>query len=297
MDPRLEVIRVSNTKELQDLINRFNNGPAFAMAFEFDTEELWEQFLAVVGLTTKTFNEKYYYFDDVKGIHISESEKGYVWISTMGLIAKSRSTGNRYLNACSWQKIVLIHLLDDAILLAENENTYDVDGYNYSMIEELTPALFHNTLFYFETLAKAYLSINGQAFPKNHKLSELLKLVKQTMFAKQHNNTLFHAHVVPLFEGVVNHISSIPGKFKEQYVKYDDNPMDSTVVEFSSKHLKEIRDLVEVSHDMVSEMYCDTENCFYLHTNLYQRLMNNCKNDEDRKRVETVYSFLFEKTQ
>lgn len=297
MNSKLEKIRVSNTKELQDLIDRFHNGPTFAMAFEFDTDELWEQFLNAVGLTIEKFNEKYYYFDDVKGIHISESENGYVWISTMGLIAKSRSTGNRYLNACSWQKIILIHLLDDAILLSENENTYDIDGYNYSMVEELTPALFHNTLFYFETLAKAYLSINEQVFPKKHKLSDLLELVKNTMFIKHHNNTLFHAHVIPVFEGVVNHISSIPGKFKEQYVKYDDNPQDLTVVEFSPKHLKEVRDLVEVSHDMVSEMYYGTESCLYLHKNLYQRLMDKCKSDDDRKRIETVYGFLLDQPQ
>lgn len=297
MISKLQKIHVSNAIELQELIVRFENGPTFAMAFEFDTEELWVQFLDAIGLSIEKFNEKYYYFDEAKGVHISESENGYVWISTMGLIAKSRSTENRYLNACSWQKTILIHLLDDAILLAENENTYDIDSHNYSMVEELTPALFHNTLFYFETLSKAYLSINGKSFPKSHKLSDLLKLVKETMFVNHHNNTLFHAHVIPMFEDIVNHISTIPGKFKEQYVKYDDNPQDLTVIEFSPKHLKEIRDLVEVSHDMVSEMYYDTENCLYLHKNLYQRLMNKCKNDMERKRIETVYGFLIEQPQ
>ena len=61
MNSKLEKIRVSNTKELQDLIDRFHNGPTFAMAFEFDTDELWEQFLNAVGLTIEKFNEKYYY--------------------------------------------------------------------------------------------------------------------------------------------------------------------------------------------------------------------------------------------
>lgn len=294
MNSNLLIIRVTNTKELQNLIDQFRNGPQFASAFEFETEELWVQFLCELGLTVEEFNEKYYYFDATKKIHISESEKGYVWISNMGLIAKSRSTGNQYLNACSWQKILLIHLLDEAIQLSENEKTYDIDGYNYSLVEDLTPALFHNLIFYFETLAKAYLSINEQDIPKSHKLNDLLNLVKTTMFVKHQNNTLFHAYVIPMFEDIVNYISSIPGQFKEQYVKYDDNPQDPTVIEFDPERLKLERDLVAISYDMLCDMYYGTEDCLYLHKDLFQRMMARCNIDEDREHFETKYGFLLE---
>ena len=61
VDSKLEKIRVSNNEQLQDLIDRFHNGPVFAMAFEFEADELWARFLDAVGLTIEKFNEKYYY--------------------------------------------------------------------------------------------------------------------------------------------------------------------------------------------------------------------------------------------
>lgn len=294
MSQEIEKVSISTDEDLQFLVNQFRNGPPFAMAFEFLTDELWKGFACAIGLDLEEFDSHYYYFDKKSGVHISESEKGYIWISTMGLVAKSRVTDNKYINACSWQKTLLMHLLDDAILLSNDERTYDIDSYNYSMVEELTPALFHNTIFYFETLAKAYLSINGQSVPQTHKLDTLLELVKKTMFRKRQNNTLFHAHAIPMFEGVVKHIASIPGSFKEQYVKYDDNPQDTTLVEFHPDHLKEVRDLVEITYDMVSEMYYDSDNCIYLGKNLYQRLLDKCETAEDTERLAKVYGFLLE---
>lgn len=294
MSSNSEKVKVNNNQQLQDLIYRFHNGPTFTAAFEFKTNELWTEFLAAIGLTVEDFSEKHYYFDRAKDIHISESEEGYVWISTMGLIAKSRVTRNQYLNACSWQKITLSHLLTDAILLSEDDNTYDIDSYNYSMVEDLTPALFHNTIFYLETFAKAYLSIYEQNFQRTHKLFDLLILVKKTMFMQNHNNTLFHAYVISLFEGVVNHISSIPEKFKEQFVKYDDNPHDTTVINFNTRLLKEFRDIVNISYDMVVEMYFNPQTSMYLQGNLYQRMIDGCKNADERARIKNTYSYLLD---
>ncbi len=289
----MEKIHISNDEELQELINRFCNGPTFAAAFEFDSDELWEGFLNAIGLDLDSFNEKYFYYDKNKEIHISESSEGYIWISTIGLVAKTRVTDNKYINTCGWQKDILIYLLGEAIALSKDERTYDVDGYNYSKVKELTPALFHNTIFYFETLAKAYLSVNGQDVPKTHKLDELFDLVKCTMFKKHHNNTLFHAHTIPIFEGVVKHIAAIPGSFKEQYVKYDDNPQDTTFVVFHPDHLEEMQNLVKITWDMVADMYYDKES-LYLGKDLYQRLLDECTDEEARKRLKDVYGFLLE---
>ena len=98
-----------------------------------------------------------------------------------------------------------------------------------------------------------------------------------------------------VFEEIVKHITSIPGPFKEQYVKYDDNPYDATIVEFNSEHLKEMRDLVEITYDIVNEMYYSPGDCVYLRKDLYQRLLNKCKTSEDKERIFRVYGFLLEK--
>ena len=114
------------------------------------------------------------------------------------------------------------------------------------------------------------------------------------MFVKNHNNTLFHVYVISLFEGVVNHIFSIPGQFKEQFVKYDDNPQDTTVIEFSARHLKEFRDIVNLSYDMIIEIYFDSETSMFLRGDLYQSMIDECKNDDERKRIKTIYGFLLD---
>lgn len=287
-------ISIENELHLKYLIERTNSKPAFAFAFEFADEELFNNYLASLGVDIDAFNKKHYYVNKVKDIHISQSEEGYIWISTMGLVAKSRSTGNKYINSCSAQKTVLMHLLDDAITLSNDERSYDIDGYQYSMIEELTLALFHNTIFYFEILSKAYLSVNGADVPKTHKLEKLLPLVKETMFRKRQNNTLFHAYTIPAFQGMVDHIESIPGTFKEQYVKYDDNEEDSTIIAFDATHLTEVRNLVEVTHDMVTQMYYDGANCLYLGSGLYQRLQEKCKTAEEIDNIKAVYGFLLD---
>lgn len=292
MKKDIEKINIQNTDDLRYLVHRFLNGPPFACAFEFADRELFACFLESVGIDEIGFQEKYYYFDIENSIHISESESGYVWISTMGLVAMSRITGNQFINACYGQKVVLTHLLDEAIEISSGDSVYDVDSNLYSQIEALTPTLFHNTIFYFETLAKAYLSVNGKAIPFTHKLSDLLKLVKETMFEKNHNNTLFHANVIPMFEEIVRHIGSIPGKFKEEYVKYDDNPQDTTLIQFNPSNLKNMRENVELSHDMITEMYYSPNDCIYLKGGLYHRLVQKSQNDDQRNHVETTYGFL-----
>lgn len=292
MKKELEKIHIRNSNDLDYLIHRLCNGPNFAHAFVFDNNDLYNRFFDSIGIDVCGFRETYYYYDNSKNIHIAESGHGYVWISTKGLMAKSRITDNPYVNAYTGQKIVLIHLLDDAIELCSNEKAYDIDGALYSQIEELTPVLFHNSIFYFETMAKAYLSIYGKDVPHTHKLSQLLQLVKQTMSELNHWDTLFHAYVIPMFKEIVHHIQSIPGSFKEQFVKYDDNPHDITIVKFHPENLKWVRDVIEVGHDMVTEMYYEPQDCFCLHTGVYDRLMQKCKTPEQRKDVGETYDFL-----
>lgn len=114
------------------------------------------------------------------------------------------------------------------------------------------------------------------------------------MFQKQQNNTLFHAYTIPLLQGMVDHIGLIPGTFKEQYVKYDDNEEDLTIIVFDSAHLAEVRDLVEFIYDVVTEMYYDANTCPYLGQGLYQRLQEKCKTEAELDRIKSVYGFLLD---
>lgn len=294
MNPEVEKIKISTDADCQHLVNQFHNGPPFASAFEFSSDKLWEEFASSIGLNLDTFNSNQYYFDPKSKVHISRSMHGYTWISTIGLVAKSRVTDNKYVNAYSCQKIILDHLLNDAILLANDNSTYDIDSYNYSMVEELTLALFHSTLFYYETFAKAYLSLSGEIVPRTHSLNVLLKCVKKAMLKSHQDNTLFHAYVIPMFEKVVQHIALLPKNFKEQYVKYDDNNQDTTLVLFDLNELKNMRDIVEIACDIIYLMYFDCEGCFYFKKNLYQRLLAKCKTPKDIEQLAKKYGFLLD---
>ena len=287
-----DAIAISNESDLQYLIDRYRNGPAFAKAFVFEDEGLYIEFFKKVDISLELFQSKYYYFDKEKNVHISESEFGFVWISTMGLVATSRVTKNNYVNAFLSQVPILIQLLDEVIEVCNDDTVYDIDSYSYGRVEQLTLSLFHNLIFFSETLLKAYISLQGEKVPRTHKLQTLLKSVKDTMFIKKHDNTLFHAYIIPFIEGEVLHISSIPGGFREEYVKYDDNPYDTTLMVFRSDAFAQIRDFVVLSEDIITGIYYDPEERMYLEQGLFERLLEKCETNEARAAIEDVYSFL-----
>ncbi len=287
-----EALVIKNNNDLEYLIYRFKEGPPFAMAFVFDNDDLYNKFFEDVNISVELFQENYCYFDRDKNIHISESEFGFVWISTMGLVPTSKPTKNNFVNAFLCQKTVLNHLLDDATQVCNNNSVYDIDSSCYQAIEELTLALFHNLIFFSETLLKAYISLLGGNVPHTHKLEELLKNTKEIMYEKKHNDTLFHAYVIPVIEGEVMHISSIPGKFKEEYVKYDDNPNDTTIVVFSSKHFDQLRDFVNLSDDIIMSLYYNPNDQKYFEQGLYERLYEKCTTEKAKNAIEKVYKFL-----
>lgn len=236
------------------------------------------------------FQKKHYIFDKERNIHISQSKNGCVWISNMGLIAAPRYVKNNFIKACSGQRIVLKHLLEDALALCGDESTYDIDSYNNELIEPLSHALYSGFAFYVELFLKAYLSLGKVEPPHTHKLESLLLSVKQTMSKQGHNNTLFHALVIPRLELTVNHIKNIPGQFNEAYIKYDDNPTDQTVIVFDETLLKDMLDFITVSYDIIVDLFFKSD--LYLAPGLFQRLLQRCATDEDRKRIVENYSFL-----
>lgn len=139
------------------------------------------------------------------------------------------------------------------------------------------------------------MSVTGQDVARGHHISHVLAQVKETMFDLYHNDTLFHAYVIPSFEGLVNHIKRIPGEFNEAFIKYDDNEGDTTQFSFSGNTLKEIRDIVTFCDDFIWDYYLSKADPLYLKPGLYKRLWNKAPNDEARKVIEQKYSFLTKK--
>lgn len=292
MTDNLETIHISNLEDLEYLITKFKSRAEFAFSFIFDSDELRVNFFKAINIDLEKFEEKYYYYNVVDNIHISESEDGYIWISTMGLVARASVTKNHFLNSYYAQKEELLSLLNEAISISSNKDVYDIDSYIYSKLEELTPALHHNLLFYFEIMAKVYLNICKEKVPHTHKLKRLLNAVKKTMFANGHNNTWFHAIIITAFEELVLHIDSIPGGFREEYVKYDDNPTDITIVSFNLNTLNEMHKFITESHEIIESLYYEKENSIYFKDGVYEKLLEKCETEDKRKQIEVTYSFL-----
>lgn len=80
-------------------------------------------------------------------------------------------------------------------------------------------------------------------------------LVKSTMFDLNQNNTLFHLVIVSRFEQIIDYISTIPGNFKEQYVKYRGNLEDHTIIIFDSYELTDIETTINRARDFITSYY------------------------------------------
>ena len=212
-----------------------------------------------------------------------------------GLVAKGKTTDNKFVNACANQYTVVSLLFDKSIEVSESENVYDVDGYNFGYLNELSPALFHNALFYIEVFGKAYLSLSGAKVPHIHELSKVYSLVTKTMYEKNQNDTLFQALIVDEFKKTVEYISSIPGGFKEQFVKYDDNPEDGTVIIFNSELLKGIRNTFDISNDFIISYYYEGDDAMNLKPGLFKRLIDKAKTEDEKQRIIDMYGHLISK--
>jgi hypothetical protein len=288
-------IYISNQADLDFLIKRIDEGPLFAEGFKFTKRSHLRTLFKLLHINYKEFIKTYYYYDKNRNLHISESEFGYVWISTYGLIARDKTTSNNLVNACVNQHTVLTLLLDKAIEVCKSENVYDVDGYNFGLLNQLSPALFHNLLFYVEVFCKAYLSLSGIKSPNTHKLSIVYSKLIETMFIKKHNDSLFQAKIADQFSRIVGHVNNIPGNFKEQFVKYDDNPDDTTVILFQPEYLTEIKMMVELCHDFILDYFYSGNKTHYLKSGLYQRILDMAETEDQKKNIRDMYGHFISK--
>ncbi len=285
-------ILISDRADLEDLISQINANKEFAYLFKFSEKELFIGLLESLEINYDEFTTKYYYFNVPKKLHISESEFGDIWVSTLGLVAKNKVTKNSAVNSCLNQYTVISILLEKAMDTIKDESVYDIDSHNSGLLSKLSPAIFHNLTFYLEVFCKAYLSLSGASVPHTHKLSSIYSKTVEVMVCNSHDNSLFQILIIDPFYKLVDHLSKIPIGFKEQFIKYDDNPMDDSVIMFELASLAEMRSVLELSADFITDYFYSGVETHYLETNLYQRLLDKADTEEKKKRIRNLYPHL-----
>lgn len=286
---------ISKQSDLDDLINQITKEESFAYLFKFSERNFFISLLESLHIAYEDFTTKYFHYDARKKLHISESEFGYVWISTSGLVARKKATSNRSVNACLFQYTVISLLINKAIEVIKDEKAYDIDSYKYGLLNELSPAIFHNLTFYVEVFYKAYLSLAGGDVPYSHKLTILYQKTVEVTVSNGHNDSLLQVLILDPLYKLVEHLSNIPSGFKEQFIKYDDNPMDDTVILFETDSLSQMSSVLELSIDFISDYFYSGAETHYLRPNLYQRLLEKAGTEEKRERIRSMYSHLEQK--
>lgn len=284
--------RINNQEDLQYLINQINIARPFAKKFKFKRRNLFLELLKCLGIEEGSFSEKYFIFDRERNLHISESEFDYVWISTCGLVAQETITDNKTVDAFFSQYTTLSLLIEKSIMTISNERVYDIDSYHFGYLTELARSLFHNMLLYLEMFGKTYLILSGEKPPYSHSVEEIYSLVKEVMFKKGHNNTLLHLIVHDAFEDIVEHISTMPGNFKEHFVKYNDNDNDLTLIVFDKNRLMATKFIIDNCNDFIFGYYHDGNGECKLEPGLLERLISKADNEKKRQDVKEKYGFL-----
>jgi hypothetical protein len=273
-------------------LKRISTKELFAFTFIFEDRSFFTSFLVSVGIKYDDFAQTYFYYDEDQNLHISESESGFIWISTYGLIARRKATDNSMLNSCVVQHYILSLIIEKAMEVVETKSVYDVDSYDFGQLTELTPALFQSIIFYIEVFCKAYLALNDVVPKRDHKLSRVYSDLKRTMYAKKHNDTHFQVRIVDYLWKIINYVGTIPGDFQEHFVKYDHNEEDSTIINFRTAHLIEMKNAFSLCNDFIMDFYYQKENSHYLKPGLLQRLLDKCNNEDEMRNVESTYGLL-----
>lgn len=285
-------VLISKPSDVDELMGRFAQQELFAYQFRFSERDYLISLLEALKINYDDFTKKYFYYDNARRLHVSESQLGYVWISTYGLVAKDKATTNSAVNSCVNQYTVVTLLLEKAITVVQDDKVYDIDSYGFRYLSKLSPALFHNLIFYVEVLCKAYLSLTGVEVPHTHKLSLIYKKTLDTMVSKSHNNSLFQAIILDQLYKLVAHVDSIPGDFKEHFIKYDDNPLDDTTIIFQVDELVGMKHVLELAHDFITDYFYSGTKTHYLKSGLYQKMLDKSDTEEKKQKIKDMYSHL-----
>lgn len=290
-------ITIKTQMDFDNLIREIKCNHKFAGDFIFEYVN-FDDFFSELEISYDEFIEKRYYFNKERNLHISwsryDAKKCCLWISTYGLISSDSGEvlfDNKFANPLYSQRVVVKLILDEAKRLINNNDTYDTTGFFYGKLCEVGHALYHNILFFFELVGKCYLYYAKKDVPKIHKLSKILDTVKLTIFEKHHNDSLFHLGVLYELQKIVEHLKSLPNEYREEFVKYNDNNFDTTILIFNLDSMKLIEGIIDLSCDCVF-MFGVENSC--LEQGMYNKLIKKAKNDKERKEREKFYKFLIE---
>jgi len=285
-------ILISNESHLKEILIRISEKKPFADRFKFPEREFFITLLDSLEISYEDFTEKYFHYDPVRRIHISESSLGYIWISTSGLVANRKITKNSVVNSCLNQYLVIKILLEESIEVVDDERVYDVDSYSSELLSKLSPALYHNLVFYIEVFCKAYLSLSKTDVPYTHSLSLLYQKTVDAMISQKHGDSLFQIMVLDPLYKFIDHVGKIPGNFKEHNIKYDDNHLDDSVILFERGTLIEMTIILELSVDFISDYFYEGDKTYYLKTDIYQRMLDKADTNEKKQKIREMYPHL-----
>src|SRR5690606_34582227 len=139
--------------------------------------------------------------------------------------------------------------------------------------------------FYIEVLCKAYFTLSNTEYPHTHSLSLLYQKTVESMVDNHHDDSLFQILVLDPLYKFIDHVRNIPGNFKEHFIKYDDNPLDDSVILFEREDLIEMTIILELSIDFISNYFYEGPETYYLETDVYQKMLDRADTEEKKKKI------------
>lgn len=286
----MKTIKIKNEEEVLMLANRIIMGEEFSNNFKFRRNDYFDILLSKLNISKDLFYENDYYCKD--NIYIAGSILGYFLISSMGFVVFKESCDkyeDKMYTALSSQYELMQIIIEKISDYNESEMKYNINSSVNDILVNLCITYFHNYLFYLELLCKYYIYKNNYSCPNTHSLRSLLQKVKVVMFEKKQNDSLFHYLIVSEVQSAVNLISKIPGNFKEQYVKYNDNDGDNVCIKVDE--IKSTYNFVVTSFEIMLRLNCNM-NSKYMEQGFYSKKLKLAKNDTERKKLKTELRFL-----
>ena len=291
-------IYINSKKDLKQLVKNIKNNIKFANNVIFKGDFL-NKFFVEMDISKETLYNNRFFYDDDRKLHISfcideDIIVNGLWVSTYGLVCYKNKdyTSSNYVNALHSQRIVILLLAKEARSLIQKKEVYDTTGL-YDELRYLAQAFFQNWLFFFELVGKCYLSLCNAQINYTHKLDNIYKLVTKTMFQRNDNDSLFHLLIIHKFQTVVNQINMLPTSFKEEYIKYNDNENDGSLIVFNEEVLDEIEQFADVAECVTDDFdYKDRENTSFFKQGVYKKRIEQATDEEDRRERQEYYKFL-----
>ncbi|MBK5261082.1 MAG: hypothetical protein JJE17_00740 [Peptostreptococcaceae bacterium] len=74
------IVNIDSQEVMDLLISRLSNGELIAEKFRFAQDEYYSQLFNYLKIDMEACQDKYYYYDESRNLHIADSEFNYTWI-------------------------------------------------------------------------------------------------------------------------------------------------------------------------------------------------------------------------